>query len=39
LNFFPNGGKAVLTPLGAIIGAVVGVAIPSGGWHDIYRAP
>ena len=39
LNFFPNGGKAVLTPLGAIIGTVVGVAIPTGGWHEIYRAP
>ena len=38
-NWFPNFGKAVFTPLGAIIGAVVGVAISSGGWHEIYRAP
>jgi hypothetical protein len=39
LNIFPSAGKAIITPLGAIIGAVVGVAIPSGGWHEIYRAP
>jgi hypothetical protein len=38
-NFFPNAGKVVFTPLGAIIGAIVGVAIPTGGWREIYRAP
>lgn len=38
-GWFPNLGKAILTPAGAIIGAIVGVAIPSGGWHEIYRAP
>lgn len=35
---FPNVGKEVLTPLGGIIGAVVGVVLPTGGWHDVYRA-
>ena len=25
-------------PLGALIGTVVGVALPTGGWHDVYRA-
>jgi hypothetical protein len=38
-GWFPNFGKAVFTPLGAIVGAIVGVAIPTGGWHQIYRAP
>lgn len=32
-----NIGKIVFTPLGAILGLGVGVAIPTGGWHDIYR--
>jgi hypothetical protein len=27
-----------LTPAGALAGAVVGAVIPTGGWHDIYRA-
>jgi len=35
---FSNVGKALFTPLGAIIGTVVGVAFPTGGWHDIYRS-
>ncbi len=38
-GWFPNLGKEVCTPLGAIIGAVVGVAIPTGGWRIVYRAP
>jgi hypothetical protein len=38
-GWFPNFGKAVFTPIGAIIGAVVGVAIPTGGWRVVYRAP
>ena len=37
-DWFPNLGKAVFTPLGAIIGTIVGVAIPTGGWREIYRA-
>ncbi len=32
-----NIGKAVLTPIGAIAGAIIGVAWPTGGWHDVYR--
>jgi|ERR1035438_6554749 hypothetical protein len=38
-NFLPSAGKILFTPLGAIIGAIVGVAIPTGGWREIYRAP
>ena len=38
-DFLPNAGKAVLTPLGALIGTAVGVAWPTGGWRDVYRAP
>jgi hypothetical protein len=38
-DWLPNFGKAVLSPLGAIIGTVVGVALPSGGWREVYRAP
>jgi hypothetical protein len=37
--FSPNSGKAVCTPLGALIGTVVGVALPTAGWRDVYRAP
>jgi hypothetical protein len=33
-----NIGKEVLTPVGAIIGTIVGVAWPTGGWHNVYRA-
>jgi len=35
---FPNLGKEVLTPLGALAGAVVGAVMPAGGWHEVYRA-
>ena len=38
-DWFPYFGKVVFTPLGAIIGTVVGVALPTGGWRDVYRAP
>jgi hypothetical protein len=38
-GWFQNFGKAVFTPIGAIIGTVVGVAIPTGGWRVVYRAP
>ena len=38
-TMFPDSGKVVLSPLGAIIGTVVGVALPTGGWRDVYRAP
>jgi hypothetical protein len=37
-GWFPNLGKAVFTPIGAIVGTVVGVAIPTGGWRVVYRA-
>jgi hypothetical protein len=35
---FNNLGKEVLTPVGALAGAVVGAVMPAGGWHDVYRA-
>jgi hypothetical protein len=38
-GWFPNLGKDVFTPLGAIVGTVAGVAIPTGGWRVVYRAP
>jgi hypothetical protein len=38
-GWFPNLGKAIVTPLGAIVGTIVGVLIPSGGWHEVYRTP
>lgn len=31
--------KLAVVPVGAVIGAMVGAALPSGGWTDIYRAP
>jgi hypothetical protein len=36
-GWFQNFGKEVFTPLGALVGAIVGVAWPTGGWHDVYR--
>jgi len=38
-NIVPNAGVLVLTPIGGIVGTVIGVAWPSGGWRDVYRAP
>jgi hypothetical protein len=32
-----NLGKEVFTPLGALAGVIVGVAWPTGGWHEVYR--
>jgi len=37
--WLPNAGKEVLTPVGALIGTVVGVALPTGGWREVYRVP
>ena len=36
-DWLPNAGKFVLTPVGAILGTVIGVAMPTGGWRDVYR--
>jgi hypothetical protein len=33
-----NLAKEVFTPLGAIVGTVIGVLWPTGGWHDVYRS-
>lgn len=37
-GWLQNFGKEVFTPLGAIVGAIVGVAWPTGGWHEVYRS-
>jgi hypothetical protein len=33
-----NVGKIIFTPIGAIVGTVVGVAWPTGTWHEVYRS-
>jgi hypothetical protein len=33
-----NKGKAILTPLLALVGAGIGALLPAGGWREIYRA-
>jgi hypothetical protein len=38
-RMFPDSGKVVLSALGALVGTVIGVALPTGGWRDVYRAP
>ncbi len=36
--FFGNNfSKIVLTPFGALVGTLVGVLLPTGGWRDIYK--
>jgi hypothetical protein len=35
-SWFPNIGKQALTPLGAIVGTIIGVALPTGHWQEIY---
>ena len=37
--WLPNAGKMVFSPVGAIIGTVIGVALPTGGWREVYRTP
>ncbi len=32
-------GKEIGTGLGAVIGTIIGVALPTGGWREVYRAP
>jgi hypothetical protein len=32
-------GKEAGTGLGALIGTIIGVAVPTGGWREVYRAP
>jgi hypothetical protein len=34
---FANLGKKVLTPVGAVLGLIIGVVLPTGGWFDLYR--
>jgi hypothetical protein len=36
---FRNIGYAVFPPLGALVGTVIGVALPTGQWRDVFRAP
>jgi hypothetical protein len=38
--FFKNDnvGKIIFTPLGAVVGTIVGLAWPTGTWHEIYRS-
>jgi len=28
----------ILTPVGGLTGAAIGAVVPTGGWHDVYRA-
>jgi hypothetical protein len=33
-----NIGKEIFTPLGAIVGTIIGLAWPTGTWHEVYRS-
>jgi hypothetical protein len=33
----PNVLKKVFTPLGALVGGIVGAVLPTGGWRDVYQ--
>jgi|HubBroStandDraft_6_1064221.scaffolds.fasta_scaffold580461_2 hypothetical protein len=33
-----NLGKEILTPIGAVVGTLIGIAWPTGLWHEIYRS-
>lgn len=37
-SWFPNTGKQILTPVGAVIGTVAGAALTRGGWVELYRS-
>ncbi len=39
IGFGSGLAKKAFTPAGAIVGAAVGAALPTGRWHDVYRAP
>jgi hypothetical protein len=32
-----NSGKAIATPLFAVVGLAIGAALPSSRWHEVYR--
>jgi hypothetical protein len=36
-HLFPNAGKEVGSALGLLGGTLIGVAVPTGGWQEIYR--
>ena len=36
---FPDLGKVVFSSAGMLLGTVIGVALPTGGWREVYRAP
>src|SRR5579862_3247054 len=32
-----NLGKVIFTPMGALVGVLIGALLPTGGWHEVYR--
>jgi hypothetical protein len=36
-TWFPDAGKQVLTPLGTVVGVIIGVALPTRHWQEIYN--
>ena len=38
-NYIRDAGKVVFTPIGLVLGTVIGVAWPTGGWRSVYSAP